>query len=194
MSESPTVIGVEINDPMEAAHVADALAQEGIQAEVSDLGQKVDRSPAHSTPHSRLLVRPEDRERAETLFVEVRVYQYLKGWGGSQPGYKTPLVKFAREIKRLRMVHKIHIGSALALVVFLLFIGVFDAFYSVQVPTVLEWLAGSAALVFFLSGFLAGFSICPRCKKLFHHRFFLFTIFETQCLSCGFHLWNNDGI
>lgn len=194
MSKSPTVIGVEISNPLEAAYVADALAQEGMQAEVAGLGQATDLSPPNSTAPSRLLVRPEDRERAEALFVELRIYQYLKGWGESYPGYRTPMAEFVGEIKTLRIVHKIHIGSCLALVIFLFFIGVFDAFNSVQVPRVLEWLAGSAALVFFLSLVLAGCSICPRCKKLFHHRLFLFTIFETQCLNCGFHLWNNDGI
>ncbi len=105
-------IGLDFQDPGDAAFIAAALVKEGIQAEVAELG-KADRPPK-SKARSRLFVQPEHRDRVEALFVELQIYQYRTGWGGPYPSYKTPLAEFARQIKVLRISHRVHIGSLIA--------------------------------------------------------------------------------
>ncbi len=134
---------------------------------------------------------PEHRDRVEALFVELQIYQYRTGWGGPYPSYKTPLAEFARQIKVLRISHRVHIGSLIA---FFSLILIGHAMAALDSATVLPWVMGLAVFVAFASQVWAGRAICPRCKKPFHHRWVLFSIIETQCLNCGFHLWNNDGL
>lgn len=194
MSDATDVVSIIFEDPEEAAYVGKALAAEGIETEVELRDLETEQSLSTSSAGSCLLVAPENRARAVAVFTELRTYQYLKGWGESHPGYMTPMQDFVRQVKRLRIVHKTHIGSVLVLIVLSVLTKGAEVFQSVPVPRVLSFLVVPTSVLVCLSLFIAAWSKCPRCKKLFHHHLVLFTIFETQCLNCGFHLWNEDGI
>jgi hypothetical protein len=189
--------GFDFDDADEAAYVADELAKEGIQAEVTELERTSEPPPASSKMCKRLLVRPEDSVRAKALVTEVRTFQYLKGWGGkTYPGYQLALAEFAGEVKTLRIQHSLHNGTVLVFFCLVLLCFALEALFSVPelVGKVLGGLTFLTALVVILSSVSTGQTVCPRCQKLFHHHRLLYTVFEKQCLSCGFHLWNNDGI
>jgi hypothetical protein len=189
--------GFDFDDPAEATYIADELDREGIQTEVTGLDRASDPPPSSSKMRKRLLVRPEDSVRARELLIEVRTFQYLKGWGGkTYPGYKLSLAEFAGEVKTLRIQHSLHNGIVLVLLSLALLCFALEALFSV--PELLQKVLGGltflTALVAILSAVSTRQTVCPRCQKLFHHHRFLNTVFERQCINCGFHLWNDDGI
>jgi hypothetical protein len=196
MSTAEQLDGFDFEDAAEANYVADALAKDGIQTEVIDLDRTLEPPPASSKMCKRLLVRPEDGGRTRELITELRIFQYLKGWGKDYPGYELPLAEFAAEVKTLRIQHSLHNGLLLVLISLALLCFALEALFSV--PELVQKLLGGltflTALVTILSAVSTGQTVCPRCQKQFHHHRFLYTIFETQCLNCGFHLWNKDGI
>jgi len=179
---------IECDDPSEATFIAGALINEGIQAELSELG------PAGVFPvpgalcTTRVLVPEVDVPSAEdVLDVLLSKQEELDHEREREKEAQYPsLAEMADRIDNLRLLHMVWYGTVLIAILAFIILGGLPRLSQITAPLMFFIILGG-----WIIGMFVSFCRCPRCGNRFHSKWFFHSSINTKCLHCGFGIWSN---